>query len=512
MTDADHPTASSRPHVTDMFHAALPTLPHDGTGNSEPQADADLAIDPKLGSRIGSLLSRLYRGGEELAVTKKQRNGGKRTYRIRSLRHEYRGDEGPDRPATFMVSVLRVAQFGAATRMTVTLRWVGRNCWLNVQANPTTLLTATNAFAADTGLEGERELRFLFLYPFALLRQILRTIDHSFDWSAGMADRIRRGDITAHNLQVAFPIPFETALDARRFLSWLQVSYCLVYVDERGRTRILGELLGLRASTQLDDTGRPTGVLLGAKQGNNPDITVNIYAKADTLEPEEKTLLGEAGLRWLRRHLRVDVTLHKPALDRLFNAAGMAGAPRTVASVCRAVGMLDAGGHRLVDWLAHEACVRRLKLPAVVGFRNGDYERAAAELGGRPAVMAVWPWWLAGEGDLRALLEAELRRGGMAQAKAKSAVADKLRAVRAAGIDPDIPPEFFHRLGLAACTWGFSKSEVAEFAAAVAGGDEAAMAEMLRQKRRFAEVGLAELTAAVERALRPGAVPALGVR
>jgi hypothetical protein len=232
----------------------------------------------------------------------------------------------------------------------------------------------------------------------------------------------------------------------------------------------------------------------------------------DTLEPEEKTLLGEAGLRWLRRHLRVDVTLHKPALDRLFNAAGMPGAPRTVASVCRAVGLLDAGGNRLVDWLAREACVRRLKLPAVVGFRNGDFERAAAKLGKRPAVMAVWPRWLAGEGGLRVLLEAELRRGGMAQAKAKSAAADNLRAVRAAGIDPGIPPEFFHRLGLAACTWGFSKSEAAEFAAAVAGGDEAAMAEMLRQKRRFAEVGLAELTTAVNRTLRPGGVPALGAR
>ena len=109
-------------------------------------------------------------------------------------------------------------------------------------------------------------------------------------------------------------------------------------------------------------------------------------------------------------------------------------------------------------------------------------------------------------------LEAEFRRGGMAQAKAKSAAADNLRAVRAAGIDPDIPPEFFHRLGLAACTSGFSKTEGAEFAAAVAGGDEAAMAKMLRQKRRFAEHGLAELTAAVDRTLRPGGVPALGAR
>ncbi len=153
---------------------------------------------------------------------------------------------------------------------------------------------------------------------------------------------------------------------------------------------MLGELLGLRARTLLDADGRPTGVLLGAKQGNNPDITVNIYAKAGTLEPEEKALLGEAGLRWLRRHPRVNVTPHKPALGRLFKAAGMPGAPRTIASVCRAVGALDGEGNRLVDWLAREAYVRRLKLPAVVGFRSGDFERAAAKLGKRPAVVAVW--------------------------------------------------------------------------------------------------------------------------
>ncbi len=165
-------------------------------------------------------------------------------------------------------------------------------------------------------------------------------------------------------------------------------------------------MLGLRASTQLDDAGRPTGVLLRAHQGNNPDITVNIYAKADTLEPDKKALLGEAGLRWLRRHLRVDVTLHKPALGRLFNAAGMPGAPRTVGSVCRAIGVLDGKGNRLVAWLAREACVRRLKLPAVVGFKNGDFERAAAKLRGRPAVVAVWERWLVGEGGVRALLEA----------------------------------------------------------------------------------------------------------
>ncbi len=250
-------------------------------------------------------------------MTKKQPNGGKRTNRIRSLRHEMRGEEGPHRPATFMVSVLRVAQFGAATRMTVTLRWVGGNCWLNLQANPTTLLTGTNAFAADTGMQGREQL-FLLVYPFFLLRRILRTLDPALDWPAELAARITSGDILVHNLQFAFPIPFAREDDALRFLSWLQVSYCLPYVDERGRTHILGELLGLRATFQLGDDGRATGVLLRARQGNNPDLSVNMYAKADTLEPDEEALLGADGLRWLRRNLRVDVTLHKPAIDRLF--------------------------------------------------------------------------------------------------------------------------------------------------------------------------------------------------
>ena len=115
MTDADHPTASSRPHAIHIIYAALTTLPN---GGPEPQADKALAIDPELGSRIASLPSRLYHGGEELTVTMKQPNGGERTYqvrayRIRRLHHGYRGEEGAHRPAAFMASVLCVTLPGS---------------------------------------------------------------------------------------------------------------------------------------------------------------------------------------------------------------------------------------------------------------------------------------------------------------------------------------------------------------------------------------------------------------
>jgi hypothetical protein len=67
MLDTGFPTASSRPLVTDMLYAALPTLPCGGTGDPGPRADEGLAIDPELGARIASLLSRLFFGREEKA-------------------------------------------------------------------------------------------------------------------------------------------------------------------------------------------------------------------------------------------------------------------------------------------------------------------------------------------------------------------------------------------------------------------------------------------------------------
>jgi hypothetical protein len=58
-----------------------------------------------------------------------------------------------------------------------------------------------------------------------------------------------------------------------------------------------------------------------------------------------------------------------------------------------------------------------------------------------PAVAAVWRHWQAGGSDL---LVAELHRGGMFEVKVRTAVADNIQAVREAGVDTDIPPEFLY--------------------------------------------------------------------
>ena len=62
--------------------------------------------------------------------------------------------------------------------------------------------------------------------------------------------------------------------------------------------------------------------------------------------------------------------------------------------------------------------------------RPGILERAREKLSGRPGSIAVWDDWLAGRGDLRQLLTANL--------KDAAAVRAEIRAARNAGLDPDL--------------------------------------------------------------------------
>ena len=68
--------------------------------------------------------------------------------------------------------------------------------------------------------------------------------------------------------------------------------------------------------------------------------------------------------------------------------------------------------------------------------------------------MAVWGDWLAGRGDLRQLLRAT----GLDAA----AVRAEIRAVRAAELDPDLPPPVLHDLAMYSSLWGFSTAEARE--------------------------------------------------
>ncbi len=104
----------------------------------------------------------------------------------------------------------------------------------------------------------------------------------------------------------------------------------------------------------------------------------------------------------------------------------------TVAAWCRALAEFPGGEDGFRDRLLHEALATKLKSPAVAGFHPGILEQARDKLSGRPRLMAVWDKWVAGRGYLRELLRARLSD--------PAAVRAEIRAVRNAGLDPDLPP------------------------------------------------------------------------
>jgi hypothetical protein len=147
----------------------------------------------------------------------------------------------------------------------------------------------------------------------------------------------------------------------------------------------------------------------------------------------------------------------------------------TVAAWCRALAEFPGGEDGFRDWLLQEALATKLKLPAVAGFRPGLLEAARDKLSGRPRTMAVWERWVAGRGDLRNLLQARQLD--------PAAVRAEMRAVRNAGLDPDLPPPVLHRLAMISSLWGFSADDARDYSAALAAGDWRVLRDLLRQTR-----------------------------
>jgi hypothetical protein len=92
----------------------------------------------------------------------------------------------------------------------------------------------TNVFAAATGLAVDRERLYLLRFPFLFLGRVLRAVDPAFRWSDATAARIKNGEFSLHNVQLAMYLPFADDGELRRFLRWLRAVYCTPIVDENG--------------------------------------------------------------------------------------------------------------------------------------------------------------------------------------------------------------------------------------------------------------------------------------
>ena len=116
----------------------------------------------------------------------------------------------------------------------------------------------------------------------------------------------------------------------------------------------------------------------------------------------------------------------------------------------------------------------------------------------------MWEHWVAGRGDLRELLQALLSDS--------AAVRAEVRAVRNAGLDPDLPPPVLHRLAMISSPWGFSAAQAREYSEALAAGDWRALQDLLRQNRAFVARSQRDFSRMAGAAFRPVPVPVLPVR
>ena len=120
--------------------------------------------------------------------------------------------------------------------------------------------------------------------------------------------------------------------------------------------------------------------------------------------------------------------------------------------------------------------------------------------------MAVWEDWLKGKGkgDLRQLLRDQMLD--------PAAVRAEIRAVRKAGLDPDLPPPALHHLAMYSSLWGFSTAEAREYAEeALATEDMSTLHKLLGRNRAFLARTRHEFSRAVEAAFRPAPVPSIDV-
>jgi len=115
--------------------------------------------------------------------------------------------------------------------------------------------------------------------------------------------------------------------------------------------------------------------------------------------------------------------------------------------------------------------------------------------------MAVSDDWLGGKGGLRRLLRARLPD--------PAAVRAEIRAVRNAGLDPDLPPPLLHRLVVVSSLWGFSADDASRYSATLAAGDWRALQELLRRNRAFVARGQRGFSRMVDAAFRPAPVPVI---
>ena len=288
------------------------------------------------------------------------------------------------------------------TRMIVRLQQ-DRNgsCWLNIRANPSSLINGYNAFAvAIEGVSARDELGRVLRLPFRVFAMLLREMNPVFRWEKETAKRIKKLLFKACPVQVFTymdPTPFSSA----QLLGFLRIVLSCPLGDGQGGSAtegrpgsaygLLGDLLGIQIDARLVGGLTVQTLLLRIHRGGEQAVSANFYdkhAEATNEAAARNVIPGEAETRrFLSQNLRVDVTMHAPALRELQAEAGIArrgSAVLTAARFRRAIRVLDRGkgksGKPFEQWLLNYIFDECLPLLRLLNYRPSLLDEVRAKL------------------------------------------------------------------------------------------------------------------------------------
>lgn len=375
------------------------------------------------------------------------------------------------------------------------------NHWLNVSANPTTVLLGSNVVAPEwPELSPWKQLGSLLRLPFALLKTALRVASAEFQWGEAVASRIRDLEFRVQTVQVYTYMPTAATL-----LSQIVATYSIPSVS-RQRGKLLGTALGLkfydRGAHEIETVLVRVMAASRGPGATRQVLSANFYDKALKSEKDAaqgKIEVGAEGvMEFLRSHTRADITLSAPALKQLMREASLDPKDLTARNFRNAVVRLDAGKGksrmRFMQWLLTYVLVDRMKLPVLLRYSPKLVDRARRRVENvAPAALAAFDQWR--EQGFKHVTEhkptsfvsfASKYAGKKAIVSAKQARRARLACLDL-GLDLDVPLDVYNQYYAMTFTWAMTEKErggyCRDLEAAIANDKRAKIAVLKAQER-----------------------------
>jgi hypothetical protein len=436
----------------------------------------------------------------------------------RGTRHEFKITfRAPSARETAMIIVLRVDNNSTP--------------WLNVRANPTSLLAGHNAYAvALVDATPRDELAALMRVPLNALEVVLRSVEPKFSWYPVTRQRIEALQFRVGPVQLFtyLPVPND---DRGRFLGFVRAVLSCPFGNGKGRFQVLADCIDVRVDTRFSRDDDVQTLLLVCQEDKRAALSINLYEKDAKLAAEAGTLseAASAGMAAiaddLKNALRLDLTLHEPALRDLMVEAKLgkrATVPLTAANFVKAVRRLDRGKGRTkkacLAWLLDYTFDKRLPLLRMLNFKPSMVDAASRALAtyNAHAKEVFQEWWSLSTNDRRSKALSGGRRLTFEQF-AQRHPTHKLsreqarmarRKLLAIGIDPDLAGDAYTVPYAQSYVWGLDCTERMGLCQALEARDNKAIGKLMRMSRSRSNSSITLISKCVRRMLAQAQTPA----